>query len=76
MWGISMSGEGRERKLVKELTEDRVQGEEVPFSFPAPKRGEEVRVAALVYLEHLKDHILHLLDENKTLVTSSLVVPK
>ena len=34
MWGISMAGEGKERMVVKDLVENKVQGEEVPFSFP------------------------------------------
>ena len=65
-----MAGEGKERHIVKELIEDKVQGEEVPFSFSVGRKGEELRVAALVYLENLDDHILHLLDENKLLVAS------
>ena len=64
-----MTGEGKERMAVKEL-EDKVQGEEVPFSFSVGRKGEELRAAALVYLEHLEDHVLHLLDENNLLVTS------
>ena len=71
MWGVSMAGEGRQRKVVKEMVGDKVQAEEVPFSFPKTKRGgEEVRASALVYLEYLEDHVLHLLDENKLLVES------
>ena len=46
---------------------DEVQGEEVPFSFPT-KGGEEIRTSALVLLECLEDHLLHLLDENNLLV--------
>ena len=64
-----MAGEGRQRKVAKEMIGDKVKGQTVPFSFPKTKRGEEeVRASALVYLESLEEHILHLLDENKRLV--------
>ena len=69
MWGVSMAGEGKQRRVAKEMVQEKVQGEEVPLSFPMPRKtGEEVRVSALVYLEYLEDHLLHLLDENKLLV--------
>ena len=67
MWGVGMAGEGKERKIVEEMVQSKVQGEEVLFSFPRPKKsGEEVRVAALVYVGCLKDQIVHLLEENKS----------
>ena len=56
---ISMTGEGKERKV---MTEDEVQGEEVPFSFPR-KGGEEMRTSALVFLECLEEYLLHFLNE-------------
>ena len=70
MWGISMAGEGKERMVVKDLVENKVQGEEVPFSFPVGRKGQELRAAAMVYLENLEDHVLHLLEENNLLVTN------
>ena len=48
MWGVSMAGEGKERKAAKVMIHDEVQGEEVPFSFPR-KGGEEMRTSALVF---------------------------
>ena len=64
-----MAGEGRERTIAKEMIGDKVQGEMVPFSFPGANRtGEEIRSAALVYIESLQEHILQLLDENNSLV--------
>ena len=67
MWGVSMAGEGKERKVAKVMIHVEVQGEEVPFSFPT-KGGEEMRTSALVFLECLEKHLLHLLDENNQLV--------
>ena len=62
-----MASENRERRVGKEIVQDKVQGEEVPFSFPR-KSGEELRASDLVLMECLEDHLLHLLDENKTYV--------
>ena len=59
-----MTGEDKERKV---MTEDEVQGEEVPSSFPR-KGGEEMRTSALVFLECLEDYLLHPLNENNLLV--------
>ena len=59
-----MEGEKKQRKGVQGVVE-KVKGEVVPFSFP--KRGhtgQELRAAAMVYLEALQDHLLQLLDDN------------
>lgn len=63
-WGMRMASEGSERRVGKEIVQDKVQGEAVPFSFPA-KSGEELRASALVFVECLIDHVFYLLDENK-----------
>ena len=69
MWGITMAGEGTQRKMANEIIGSKVEGETVPFSFPRTKRnGEEVRASALVYIQSLEDHVLQLLDKNKMLV--------
>ena len=63
-----MASEGSERRVGKEIVQDKVQGEAVPFSFPA-KSGEELRASALVFVECLIDHVFYLLDENRTYVS-------
>ena len=69
MWGLTMEGEGRQRKVLQGMVGDKVKGEAVPFTFPGPRNtGEEVSSAALVYLESLEHHLLQLLEENKLLV--------
>ena len=74
MWGITMGGEGTQRKMANEVIGSKVEGETVPFSFPRTKRnGEEVRASALVYIQSLEDHVLQLLDKNKMLVYHTIV---
>ena len=44
MWGVSIAGEGKQRRVAKEMVQEKVQGEEVQFSFSMPRKtGEEVR---------------------------------
>ena len=48
MWGVSMAGEGKERKVAQDIIGDTVLGETVPFSYPKSMRGgEEVQASAL-----------------------------
>ena len=44
---------------------DNLKGEIAPFSFPLPSGGEEVKGSPLVYILHLVDMVVHLLDENE-----------
>ena len=67
-----MASESSERRVAKEIVQEKVQGEAVPFSFPM-KTGEELRASAMVFVESLTNHIFYLLNEYKMYV--SLLAP-
>ena len=46
---------------------NKLKGEVASFSFPSPSGGEEVKGSPLVYLPHLVDMVVHLIDENERL---------
>ena len=48
-----------------QIVSDNLKGEIAPFSFPLLSGGEEVKGSPLVYIPHLVDMVIHLLDENE-----------
>ncbi|KAL5494466.1 hypothetical protein EMCRGX_G015802 [Ephydatia muelleri] len=55
------------RQIFCQIVGDNLKGEIAPFSFPLPSGGEEVKGSpALVYIPHLVDMVVHLLDENES----------
>eukprot|EP00731_Ephydatia_muelleri_P021814 Em0014g405a len=63
--GICLAGEERMRQISCQIVGDNLKGEIAPFSFPLPSGGEEVKGSPLVYIPHLVDMVIHLLDENE-----------
>ena len=55
--GISLSSERMQRKLAKEQVGNNLEAETVPFSFGIPSGGEELRVAAHVFIPNLVDKL-------------------
>eukprot|EP00731_Ephydatia_muelleri_P019402 Em0012g227a len=63
--GICLAGEERMCQISCLIVGDNLKGEIAPFSFPLPSGGEEVKGSPLVYIPHLVDMVVHLLDENE-----------
>eukprot|EP00731_Ephydatia_muelleri_P009823 Em0005g409a len=63
--GICLAGEERMRQISCQIVGDNLKGEIAPFSFSLPSGGEEVKGSPLVYIPHLVDMVVHLLDENE-----------
>ena len=53
------------RQISCQIVSDNLKGEIAPFSFPLLSGGEEVKGSPLVYIPHLVDMVIHLLDENE-----------
>ena len=63
--GISLAGEERMRHISSQIVGENLKGEIAPFSFPLPSGGEEIKGAPLVYIPHLVDKVVQLLDGNE-----------
>lgn len=62
-----MASEGKQRKLVRELT-DGITGELIPFSFPDRQRGQVVKQAPCVWVEDLEKKIIDTIEFNERYV--------
>ena len=63
--GISLSSERKQRKLAKEQVGDNLEAETAPFSFSLASGGEELRVAAHVFIPNLVQKVVQLLEQNE-----------
>ena len=63
--GISLAGEERMRHISSQIVGENLKGEIAPFSFPLPSGGEEIKGAPLVYIPHLVDKVVQLIDGNE-----------
>ena len=74
--GVNIASENKQRCLAKkQLEATNVVAEAAPFSFPL-KRGEEMRPAALAYVNKLTSLVYHLLDENDRYYINNIIVLK
>ena len=63
--GICLAGEERMHLISNQIVGDNLKGEIAPFSFTIPSGGEEIKEAPLVYIPHLVDKVVQLLNGNK-----------
>ena len=63
--GVSLSSERKQRTLAKEQVGENLDAETAPFSFTLASGGEELRVAAHVFLPHLVEKVVQLLEQNE-----------
>ena len=67
-WGVSIASEQKQRSLLKDqLSEMKVLGESVPFSFKMKSGGHELRPAPFAFVNDLKSTLFHLLEEKQRL---------
>ena len=53
------------RHISSHIVGDNLKGEIAPFSFPLLSGGEEIKGAPLVYIPHLVEKVVQLLDGNE-----------
>ncbi|KAL5487179.1 hypothetical protein EMCRGX_G019751 [Ephydatia muelleri] len=63
--GICLAGEERMRHISSQIVGDNLKGEIAPFSVTIPSGGEEIKGAPLVFIPHLVDKVVQLLDGNE-----------
>eukprot|EP00731_Ephydatia_muelleri_P001906 Em0001g1906a len=63
--GVSLAGEERMRYICRRIVGSNLKGEMALFSFPSTSGGEELRVAALVYIPDVVLKVVDLLEENQ-----------
>eukprot|EP00731_Ephydatia_muelleri_P002310 Em0001g2310a len=63
--GVSLAGEERMRYICRRIVGGNLKGEMALFSFPSTSGGEELRVAALVYIPDVVLKVVDLLEENQ-----------
>ena len=63
--GISLAGEERMHHISSQIVGDNLKGEIAPFSFTIPSGGEKIKGAPLVFIPHLVDKVVQLLDGNE-----------
>eukprot|EP00731_Ephydatia_muelleri_P000867 Em0001g867a len=63
--GVSLAGEERMRCICRRIVGSNLKGEMALFSFPSTSGGEELRVAALVYIPDVVLKVVDLLEENQ-----------
>ena len=68
-----MASEGKQRKLVRELT-DGLKGEFLPFSFPDQQRGHIVKQAPCVWVEDLERKIVETIEFNDRYTESYIYI--
>eukprot|EP00731_Ephydatia_muelleri_P002365 Em0001g2365a len=64
--GVSLAGEERMRYICRRIVGGNLKGEMALFSFPSTSGGEELRVAALVYIPDVVLKVVDLLEENQS----------
>ena len=64
LWGVSIAPEGKMRNEAKELIDDDICSEMVPFSFSHKDGGEEIKPAAMAYIPNLWKKIEDVLERN------------
>ena len=63
--GICLAGEERMCHISSQIVGDNLKGEIAPFSVTIPSGGEEIKGAPLVFIPHLVDKVVQLLDGNE-----------
>ena len=62
---ISLSSERKQRKLAEELVGENLDAETAPFSFTLASGGEELRVAAHIFIPNLVEKVVQMLEQNE-----------
>ena len=62
---ICLAGEERMRHISSQIVGNNLKGEIAPFSFTISSGGEEIKGAPLVFIPHLVDKVVQLLDGNE-----------
>ena len=66
-WGIQIASEKKLRKRAAELIDNDLIGETAMFFFSLKSGGEEMKSSPIVYIPHLKNKIIDLLEKNDKL---------
>ncbi len=61
--GIKVASEKKQRVLSKQLITTQIVGEIAPFTHALKGGGEEVKSAAMVYIQYLSEKVIELLDQ-------------
>jgi len=63
-WGVVIASEGKMRAEAGRLIGDNLAAEIAPFSFSSKESGIEIKPAPFVFVPHLWNKVLWMLEEN------------